>query len=273
MPAASRRGCPPRASAWTSAWTSSRRRWRAAGRAGARGVADRDGIAVALLDTVPPGGHPGRAMVAERQGGGYAAFVGRPNSATGLPPCTGSWSRTCLSANQPMSLSSLPTPTGPGTTPGRTARRASWSRAPRPCGRRGLSRRRSRRWRSQAPMTGSCLKPRGSATACPGRCPPPSRFPCRGLPGHRAVRILQSVQAVDAGTVLNPVQLRGQVEGGVAQALGAALFEEVTIAADGVVTTRALREYHVPVLATCHGPRCFSPRPPVTRTGRTGRSR
>jgi len=68
-------------------------------------------------------------------------------------------------------------------------------------------------------------------------------------PGTGEVRILQSVQAVDAGTVLNPVQLRGQVEGGVAQALGAALFEEVRIAADGVVTTRALREYHVPVLA------------------------
>jgi putative selenate reductase molybdopterin-binding subunit len=49
--------------------------------------------------------------------------------------------------------------------------------------------------------------------------------------------------------VLNPVQLRGQVEGGVAQALGAALFEEVRINGDGVVTTRALREYHVPVLA------------------------
>jgi putative selenate reductase molybdopterin-binding subunit len=63
------------------------------------------------------------------------------------------------------------------------------------------------------------------------------------------VRILQSVQAVDAGTVLNPVQLRGQVEGGVAQALGAALFEEVRISGDGRVTTRVLREYHVPVLA------------------------
>jgi putative selenate reductase molybdopterin-binding subunit len=63
------------------------------------------------------------------------------------------------------------------------------------------------------------------------------------------VRILQSVQAVDAGTVLNPVQLRGQVEGGVAQALGAALFEEVRVTAAGRVTTRALREYHVPVLA------------------------
>ncbi|HEY0937072.1 MAG TPA: molybdopterin cofactor-binding domain-containing protein, partial [Trebonia sp.] len=34
------------------------------------------GTAVALLDTIPPGGHPGRARVAERPGGGYAAFVG-----------------------------------------------------------------------------------------------------------------------------------------------------------------------------------------------------
>jgi CO/xanthine dehydrogenase Mo-binding subunit len=63
------------------------------------------------------------------------------------------------------------------------------------------------------------------------------------------IRILQSVQAVDAGTVINPVQLRGQVEGGVAQALGAALFEEVRLASDGRVTTRTLRDYHVPVLA------------------------
>ncbi len=62
------------------------------------------------------------------------------------------------------------------------------------------------------------------------------------------VAILQSVQAVDAGTVINPVQLRGQVEGGVAQALGAALFEEVRVSDGGLVTTRALREYHVPVL-------------------------
>ena len=68
-------------------------------------------------------------------------------------------------------------------------------------------------------------------------------------PATGEIRVLQSVQAVDAGTVLNPVQLRGQVEGGVAQALGAALFEEVGLDADGAVTTRALREYHVPVLA------------------------
>ncbi len=35
------------------------------------------------------------------------------------------------------------------------------------------------------------------------------------------LRILKSVQAADAGVVMNPVQCRGQVEGGTAQALGA----------------------------------------------------
>ncbi|TSD48218.1 molybdopterin-dependent oxidoreductase [Rhodococcus sp. KBS0724] len=62
------------------------------------------------------------------------------------------------------------------------------------------------------------------------------------------VVILQSVQAADAGTVLNPAQLRGQVEGGVGQALGAALFEEIVIE-DGRVVNPQLRNYHVPQLA------------------------
>lgn len=64
-------------------------------------------------------------------------------------------------------------------------------------------------------------------------------------PDTGEVRILQSVQAVDAGTVINPVQLRGQVEGGVGQAIGTALHEDLR-SVDGVVTTRALRHYHVP---------------------------
>ena len=68
-------------------------------------------------------------------------------------------------------------------------------------------------------------------------------------PATGEIRILQSVQAADAGTVINPVQLRGQIEGGVGQALGAALFEHVDIDETGRVTTRTLREYHVPVLA------------------------
>lgn len=59
------------------------------------------------------------------------------------------------------------------------------------------------------------------------------------------VKILQSVQAADAGTVMNPAQLRGQVEGGVGQALGAALSEEIVIE-EGRVVNPQLRNYHVP---------------------------
>lgn len=64
-------------------------------------------------------------------------------------------------------------------------------------------------------------------------------------PETGSVRILQSVQAVDAGTVLNPVQCRGQVEGGVAQAIGTALYEDMR-SVEGVVTTSTLRHYHIP---------------------------
>ncbi|WP_181311521.1 molybdopterin-dependent oxidoreductase [Nocardioides campestrisoli] len=59
------------------------------------------------------------------------------------------------------------------------------------------------------------------------------------------LRVLTSVQAVDAGVVINPEQLRGQVEGGVAQGLGSALYEEVVLR-DGEVTTASLRDYRVP---------------------------
>ncbi|WP_431957825.1 xanthine dehydrogenase family protein molybdopterin-binding subunit [Nocardia lijiangensis] len=62
------------------------------------------------------------------------------------------------------------------------------------------------------------------------------------------VRILHSVQAADAGAVLNPVQCRGQVEGGTAQAIGTALYEDMR-SEHGVVTTRTLRHYHIPQLA------------------------
>ena len=62
------------------------------------------------------------------------------------------------------------------------------------------------------------------------------------------VLILQSIQAADAGTLMNPEQVRGQVEGGVAQAIGTALFEEVVLDGAGTVLTRVLRNYHVPQL-------------------------
>lgn len=64
------------------------------------------------------------------------------------------------------------------------------------------------------------------------------------------VRVLHSVQGVDAAVVLNPEQLRGQVEGGVAQGLGGALYEEILVSpGDGSVLTRAFRDYRVPQMA------------------------
>ncbi|OAT66437.1 aldehyde oxidase [Mycobacteroides immunogenum] len=66
-------------------------------------------------------------------------------------------------------------------------------------------------------------------------------------PATGTVRILQSVQTADAGVVINPQQCRGQVEGGVAQAIGSALYEEIVVR-DGLVTTTALRDYHIPRL-------------------------
>jgi CO/xanthine dehydrogenase Mo-binding subunit/aerobic-type carbon monoxide dehydrogenase small subunit (CoxS/CutS family) len=67
-------------------------------------------------------------------------------------------------------------------------------------------------------------------------------------PASGEVRILRSVQAADAGTVLNPEQLRGQIEGGTAQAIGSALYEEVVVR-DGVVETATFRNYRVPKIS------------------------
>ncbi|QGV67023.1 molybdopterin-dependent oxidoreductase [Clavibacter nebraskensis] len=68
-------------------------------------------------------------------------------------------------------------------------------------------------------------------------------------PATGEIRILRSVQAVDAGTVLNPAQLRGQVEGGTGQALGTAMYEEVVHDGEGRILTDVLRNYHIPQLA------------------------
>jgi CO/xanthine dehydrogenase Mo-binding subunit len=63
------------------------------------------------------------------------------------------------------------------------------------------------------------------------------------------VKILQAVHACDAGRVINPEQLRGQVEGSVAQGIGTALYEEMATDGQGTVTTNTLRNYHIPQLA------------------------
>ena len=63
------------------------------------------------------------------------------------------------------------------------------------------------------------------------------------------IRILYSVQATDAGVVINPAQVRGQIEGGVAQGIGFALTENFHVDADGVMVNPNLRNYRIPTYA------------------------
>jgi CO/xanthine dehydrogenase Mo-binding subunit len=63
------------------------------------------------------------------------------------------------------------------------------------------------------------------------------------------IRILHSVQAADAGRVINPMQCRGQVEGGTGQAIGAAMYEDLRIDAEGRVENPTFRGYHIPAWA------------------------
>ncbi|MFT0862423.1 molybdopterin-dependent oxidoreductase [Ancylobacter sp. G4_0304] len=63
------------------------------------------------------------------------------------------------------------------------------------------------------------------------------------------IRILRSVHAADAGTVINPMQCRGQVQGGVAQAIGAALYERMIVDDAGAIANPSFRGYHIPAFA------------------------
>jgi CO/xanthine dehydrogenase Mo-binding subunit len=63
------------------------------------------------------------------------------------------------------------------------------------------------------------------------------------------IRVLYSVQATDAGVVINPVQVRGQVEGGVAQGIGFVLTENHHVDGNGVMTNPSLRNYRIPTFA------------------------
>jgi CO/xanthine dehydrogenase Mo-binding subunit len=63
------------------------------------------------------------------------------------------------------------------------------------------------------------------------------------------VMILQSVQAADAGTVINPMQLKGQVEGAVSQGLGWALYERIVIDETGKIVNPQFRNYRIPAFA------------------------
>jgi putative selenate reductase molybdopterin-binding subunit len=59
------------------------------------------------------------------------------------------------------------------------------------------------------------------------------------------VRVERLVMAVDSGVIVNPLTASGQVEGGMAQALGYAVCEEMRYDTLGRPLVRDLRDYHI----------------------------
>jgi CO/xanthine dehydrogenase Mo-binding subunit len=101
-----------------------------------------------------------------------------------------------------------------------------------------------------AESNGTKLSGQGRASGTPR----PVAFNVQGfeIAVHRRygeVRILRSSHAADAGTVINPMQCRGQIEGGVVQAIGAAIYEHLQIDSGGRVCNPTFRGYHIPALA------------------------
>jgi carbon-monoxide dehydrogenase large subunit len=60
------------------------------------------------------------------------------------------------------------------------------------------------------------------------------------------VKILKFVVAEDCGQIINPMIVDGQVHGGVAQGIGAALFEELIYDEDGQLLSASLVDYVIP---------------------------
>ena len=207
-----------------------------------------EGIAVAMLDTAPPGGHLAHARIAERPDGGYTLSSGTAEFGNGTTTVHVQLAATALGApRRPDRAGASRTPTWSahdtgayGSTGTGSPATAALRAARRPAGAAGDA---AAPARSCWPPTATC-----DGTRSLGHLQR-ARLPGGGLAATGEVRILLSVHAADAGTVINPMQCRAQVEGGVAQALGAALYEHVDIDASGVVTTRTLRNYHVPMMA------------------------
>jgi putative selenate reductase molybdopterin-binding subunit len=63
------------------------------------------------------------------------------------------------------------------------------------------------------------------------------------------IAILESVHAADAGVVVNPMQLRGQIEGAIAQGIGWALYERMVFDDTGRVVNPSFRNYRIPTFA------------------------
>ncbi len=241
-----------------------------------------EGSAVAMIATVPPRGHHAHARIELLENGGYELSVGTAEFGNGTSTVHAQLAATALGTTTDRILlrqsdsDLVEHDTGAfGSTGTVVAGRASHAAA------RDLGERLRQLAAPLLGVTAQECRPEGAAVvSARGRVPLDEllarhrattgeplvgtgywggtpRSVAFNVHGFRVavnietgeLRILQSVQAADAGVVMNPNQCRGQIEGGIAQAIGAALYEQVLVDERGKVVSDILRQYHVPTYA------------------------
>ncbi|MCA1457585.1 molybdopterin-dependent oxidoreductase [Bradyrhizobium sp. BRP22] len=240
-----------------------------------------DGMALTMIDTVPPAGHLSDSKIALREDGGFDLTVGTAEFGNGTSTVHRQIAASALATTvDRIVLKQSDTANGGHDTgaygsagifvAGRATQHAAENLAAAikafaaeiaesdagactldneavVCGRQRLS---FAELAKAADARGRVLEASGSAHGTPRSV----AFNVQGFrvavnKGTGEVRILKSVQAADAGRVANPMQCRGQIEGGVAQSLGAALYEELVIDDGGRVINPRFRDYHLPSYA------------------------
>jgi CO/xanthine dehydrogenase Mo-binding subunit len=240
-----------------------------------------EGVALGMIDTVPPGGHFSDANLTLRDDGTYELVVGTAEFGNGTATVHRQLAATVLSA-KPEKIMLLQSDTDHGghdtgafgstgtVVAGRATllaaealrdcitafaaayaggSRDAWKLTPGAVIRDG-QRIELAALATAATQAGKRLQATGTFNGTP-------RSVAFNVQAFRiavnkktgAIRLLRSVHAADAGRVINPMQCRGQVEGGVAQSLGSTLYEEMLIDDTGRVVNPTFRNYHVPAFA------------------------
>jgi hypothetical protein len=240
-----------------------------------------EGIALTMIDTVPPGGHLADSKIALVDDGGFELTVGTAEFGNGTSTVHRQIAATALATTvDRILLNQSDTAHGGHDTgaygsagtfvAGRATQAAAENLAGAikgfaaelagldegsctlesesvVCGKQRLS---FSQLAGMAKVKGKTLEATGTSAGTPRSV----AFNVQGFrvavnKGTGEIRILKSVHAADAGRIANPMQCRGQVEGGVAQSLGAALYEEMVIDDGGRVVNPKFRDYHLPSFA------------------------
>ncbi|TCK23794.1 CO/xanthine dehydrogenase Mo-binding subunit [Ancylobacter aquaticus] len=231
------------------------------------------GVAAAMIDTIPPRGHVAQTRLALTPSGTYELRTGTAEFGNGTTTVHVQIAATVLGARpgqiivHPSDTADVEHDTGAYGSTGTVVAGAATQQAARllvgkiraaAAGRLGVAAGECR-IEGDAVMAGTATVPLADlapleAVGDAAGTPRSVAFNVQGfeLAVHSRtgeIRILRSVHAADAGTVVNPMQCRGQVEGGVAQAIGAALYERLMMDSEGAVANPSFRGYHIPAFA------------------------